>query len=274
MGLTIHYEFRLSGSESDARQFIHGLHQAAQDLPFASVEKVVEVKVAPSDPGPYNPHEARSERLWSGYRQIEYDRERTGPNSYRSRRADVAPTHLIEFMAQPGEGCETATVGLCRYPTFVQVSPSRQLRTRLDGCWRWSCHCKTQYASNPKYGGVENFLCCHLSVVALLDQVKTSACRLKVYDEGEFWQKRSVPELVREVGVWNEDMAGFFSAFQSVIGPGLQGSIRDFPNFEHLEAAGLSKPKLAKLHRLFASVGAKLDLPGGPKHPSASKRRE
>ena len=159
-----------------------------------------------------------------------------------------------------GEGCESGRFGLCRYPAFVEVGLSRRIRTGLGG-WRWKSFCKTQYASNPKSGGVENFLRCHLSVVALLDKAKAVGFEVEVDDEGGFWSKRSVPDLVREVGTWNEDIAGLFGVLQSVGGQDVQGAIQEFPNFEHLEAIGLNRPELAKLRQLFAATGAKFDTP-------------
>jgi hypothetical protein len=82
-----------------------------------------------------------------------------------------------------------------------------------------------------------------------------------VDDEGGFWSKRSVPDLVREVGAWNENIAGLFGILQSVGGEGVQGEIQRFPNFEHLEASGSNRPELARLRQLFAATGAKFDAP-------------
>jgi len=260
MGLTIHYSLKAGGSESKARKLVHLLHQAAQDLPFTSVGEVVDLKGALADERLCPPGHPLTNLLFGGCEWLEYDRRSIGPDSFTCRTAQIHPKHLIGFQTLLGEGCESGRFGLCRYPAFVEVGLSRRIRTGLGG-WRWKSFCKTQYASNPKCGGVENFLRCHLSVVALLDKAKAVGFDVEVDDEGGFWSKRSVPDLVREVGTCNEDIAGLFGVLQSVGGQGVQGAIQEFPNFEHLEASGSNRPELAKLRQLFAATGAKFDTP-------------
>ena len=75
----------------------------------------------------------------------------------------------------PGEGCEHATFGLCRY----QDVPG----------WRLTSFCKTQYAA--RYG-TEHFLHCHRRVISLLDLWRDFGVELDVCDEGEYWETRSV----------------------------------------------------------------------------------
>src|SRR5438128_894221 len=65
-----------------------------------------------------------------------------------------------------------------------------------------------QYASDPECGGIQNFLRCHLCVVKLLDFIKTTGLvQVEVSDEGEYWDKRDLGQLAREVGEWNEFIA-------------------------------------------------------------------
>jgi hypothetical protein len=260
MGLTIQYSLKTSGPEGKARRLVHLLHEAAQDLPFDSVGKVVELKGVLADKSHHQPGHPLSDLLEGACEYLEYDRCSTGTNSSTCRTALIYPHHLIGFETLPGKGCEPGRFGVCRYPAFVEGGPSRRIRTGLSG-WRWNVFCKTQYASNPKCGGVENFLRCHLSMVALLDKAKAVGFDVEVDDEGGFWSKRSVPDLVREVGTWNENLAGLFGVLQSVGGQGVQGAIQEFPNFEHLEAIGLNKPELVKLRQLFSATGAKFDTP-------------
>jgi len=212
MGLTIHYSLKAGGSESKARKLVHLLHQAAQDLPFTSVGEVVDLKGALADERLCPPGHPLTNLLFGGCEWLEYDRRSIGPDSFTSRTAQIHPKHLIGFQTVLGEGCESGRFGLCRYPAFVEVGLSRRIRTGLGG-WRWKSFCKTQYASNPKCGGVENFLRCHLSVVAVLDKAKAVGFDVEVDDEGGFWSKRSVPDLVREVGTCNEDMPVFSESF-------------------------------------------------------------
>src|SRR5882672_4885390 len=65
----------------------------------------------------------------------------------------------------PGAGCETATLGLCQYPQWLQVEGQSE-PTGLHEGWRFHSFCKTQYAGEH---GWENFLQCHLRVISLLE---------------------------------------------------------------------------------------------------------
>jgi hypothetical protein len=266
MGLTIHYTLKAGDSESKARKLIHLLHQAAQDLPFKKVGEIVELTGNACEAHRYDRTDPVRSLVADALEWAEFDRRKL-PHGTSSRSVEVPPINLIAFITQPGNGCDSASFGLARYPAFVQVPPDRRIPTRLGGSWRWHQFCKTQYASNPKCGGVENFLLCHLAVTALLDKAKALGLGVEVNDEGDFWSKRSVPDLVREVGAWNENIAGLFGVLQSVGGQGVQGEIQKFPNFEHLEASGFNKPELAKLRQLFAATGARFDT--GPNPPSA-----
>jgi hypothetical protein len=172
------------------------------------------------------------------------DRPAPGGGTYSYK---VAPTHLIAFATLPGDGCEPANFGLCRYPAQIEVTDSdwphrkRKLRTRLSG-WFWGSFCKTQYASNRDCGGVENFLRCHLAVIRMLDHAKSLDILADVSDEGDFWQDRDVRALARQVGQWNETIAAFAGGLKDLLGSDqVDAEITKFPNFEHLEAAGRGK---------------------------------
>lgn len=105
----------------------------------------------------------------------------------------------------------------------------------------WVSFVKTQYASDPNCGGIKNFLKAHLSVVALLDHLKTLGFAVTVHDEGHYWEKRDIESMVREIGEWNGMMAAFGGALRDRFGPDLESAIHAFPNFEHLEAEGAAK---------------------------------
>ena len=125
------------------------------------------------------------------------------------------------------------------YPATVPTHDGGKVRTGLSG-WSWQSFCKTQYASNPDCGGVENFLRCHLSVVRLLDHARDLGVLGEVSDEGDYWERRDVKALVEEVGEWNAMIAGFVGGMKDLMGggKGVQSAITQFPNFEHLEAEG------------------------------------
>ena len=114
---------------------------------------------------------------------------------------------------------------------------SRKIRTRLGG-WCWGSFCKTQYASNSECGGLPNFLRCHLSVIRMLDHAKELGILESVNDEGEFWEKRDVEALAREVGLWNEMIAAWAAQLKDQFGDALVSAIAKFPDFERLAAEG------------------------------------
>ena len=100
----------------------------------------------------------------------------------------------------------------------VETGRKKRVATKLAG-WNWTSFCKTQYASNPECGGIENFLRCHRCVVKLLDFIqKTGLVTVEVHDEGDYWEKRDLGELAREIGEWNEFIAAFAGMLKDGIG--------------------------------------------------------
>jgi hypothetical protein len=147
----------------------------------------------------------------------------------------VRPERGAAFRVDPGRGSESATFGLARYPAKVRAE-RRMVSTGISG-WSWQAFCKTQYASDPRHGGLENFLRCHLGVVALLDAAATLGLSPQVTDEGGYWEKRDRQALAQELGQWNECIAAFGGALKDAHGD-VQSPIFSFPNFEPLEARG------------------------------------
>ena len=205
------------------------------DLPFANVGEVVELK---GDECDYNRRPVDDPLRWL---LIQAGASVVSPKYPDSIDYTVPPKHLIAFETYPGEGCEPAQFGLCRYPATIESENEfdsyRRIRTNLSG-WRWHSFCKTQYASNPDCGGVENFLRCHLSVVRLLDHAKSLGVLADVSDESDYWEQRDIKALVEEVGEWNTMIAGLAGQLKDLIGDNVQSEIAKFPNFEHLEADG------------------------------------
>ena len=249
MGLTIHYYLKARSNDTAARQLITDLHHVAQDLPFQELGEIIDLSGNACD----HARRASDDPLrWlliqaSGSVQLTEKRSLT-----------VQPNRVLAFTAWPGEGCEEANFGLCRYPRSISHPDFGTVPTKLSG-WRWRSFCKTQYASNPDCGGVPNFLRCHLAVIALLDKARELGCVDEVSDEGHFWDKRDVPALVQEIGSWNEMIAAFGGKLQDLLGTGglaLQSAISEFPNFETLEAAGQSRLPLGTeaLARLIQRV--------------------
>jgi hypothetical protein len=236
MGLTIHYKLHSDTRDAkQARQLIEELRKRAIDLPFAKVGEIVELKGGSCN---HEYYVGNNPLRWLAIQAGQLV-EREG-NYYR-----VKPKHVIAFSADPGDGCEPANFGLCLYPATIFVPDPRtglncRLRTELKG-WSWGSFCKTEYASNPAAGGIQNFLRCHLLVIRMLDIVKELGILASVSDEGDFWEKRDVEALAKEVGEWNQGMAAFVGQLKDLFGGGFDAPITKFPDFEHLEAWGTKK---------------------------------
>jgi hypothetical protein len=225
MGLTIHYGFQsASRTPSQARQLVDQLRQKALDLPFAEVGEIVEVQ---GDSADSEKADKDDPNLWMLIRAGKY---LVRDNKHHR----ITPTQVIAFSTLPGNGSEEANFGLAAYPTIIEVG-SKKVRTDLSG-WSWSSFCKTQYASNPKFGGVENFLRSHLAVVKLLEGAAELGILNEVTDEGEYWEKRDIEALATEIGDWNSMMAGWVGRFKDAFGDSIISEIANYPNFEHLEA--------------------------------------
>ena len=238
MGLTIHWSLKSkTRSPKQAREQIAWLRGRALDLPFEQVDDIVELSGSECD---FENCEQDSPHRWLLIQAGQYIERPADGGSYSYK---IAPVHLIAFETLPGDGCEAANFGLCKYPAQIEVNdPVRpgqrqRIRTGLSG-WKWSSFCKTQYASNSECGGVQNFLRCHLSVVSMIDHARSLGILEDVSDEGSFWEQRDVQALAREVGSWNNMIAGFAGQMKDWFGDQFVAAITDFPDFEHLEAKG------------------------------------
>jgi hypothetical protein len=139
----------------------------------------------------------------------------------------------------PGEGCETADFGLCRYEG-------------VEG-WRLSSWCKTQYAVRH---GVDHFLRCHLRMVSLLDLWRSFGVTLDVCDEGEYWEHRSINRLRERMTQYERMIAAVAGTLKDDFeeqGISVQAEIFDHAQFERIEAEGRVEftAQLAELQRLI-----------------------
>jgi hypothetical protein len=234
MGLTISYKLTTDLTRTeDVRRLVETMRQHALDIPFKEVGTVKEFVGEDSD---YRSDSSEGDR-WLKLQSSGFFS--AGGSSFA-----VAPIHVIAFSTWPGEGSEPANFGFCKYPAFIPSDENGgpEIPTDLTG-WRWRSFCKTQYASDPKCGGIKNFLRSHLCVVKLLDFLKqTGLIAVEVQDEGGYWDKRDLAASAKEVGQWNVLIAGFVSGFRSATeGKIIEAPITSFPNFEHLEAKGLER---------------------------------
>jgi hypothetical protein len=164
----------------------------------------------------------------------------------------------------------------------------RRVPTKLEG-WHWGSFCKTQYASDPKCGGIPNFLRCHISVVTLLDRMaKLPGLKVTVDDEGKYgpsvysddWKEAydaglkptyrrhkgqyNPAALAKEVGEWNEMIAGMAGPLSDALaakGIQLEAPIKDFADFERLEFQGRNQKNLTPFLEAMKTLAAM-------KHPS------
>jgi hypothetical protein len=227
MGLTIHYQLSCNTRTiRQIRQLISALRQRAMDLPLQEVGEIIELTGSDCD------FQLRSEDDPIRWTLVQATEDVCRGNLYHS----VSPVRFIGFTTQPGDGCEQANFGMCQYPSRLEVA-GKTIRTKLSG-WRWHSFCKTQYASNPACGGVENFLRCHTAIVALLDHAKGLGMLADVKDESGYFQNRNMEALAKEVGEWNQGLAAFAGQLKDQLGSSVQAAISEFPDFEHLEAKG------------------------------------
>ncbi len=144
----------------------------------------------------------------------------------------------------PGEGCEVAAFGLCRYPGIEH--------------WKLTSWCKTQYAARP---GWDHFLVCHRRIISLLDLWRDFGVDVKVTDEGEFWETRSVEHLRERLGTYDRLMAAVAGALKDDTGKGgpkVTAEILNDTRFERLEAEGRAEfaAKIEEMQKLLKGGAA------------------
>jgi hypothetical protein len=262
MGLTIHYRLSWPAKGvTDAAQAVERLRQRCLDLPFKEVGPVQTFEGGACD---YQRHQHDDDVRWfliqsqghigcvadvgGRYRPVRDD-ERW------SCSIDAVPIMVIGFSAWPGEGCEQSNFGLRLLPPRVRLHTRRNESYWLpiaerDQGWTWSSFCKTQYANDPRCGGLQHFLLCHLTVVGALDAALQLGFAVEVSDEGRFWENRSVEALAKEIGAWDQHLAaleGLLKDQAAAQGITLAAPITERPDFEHLEAAGSVDPALVKV---------------------------
>ena len=247
MGLTIHFSLRLptSFTQDEATASIAKLWQACHRLPFQGQTVMVtldEARIGAATTG----EEALADWRWACIqheRTLRYAHDSRGvpyvlgaeakiPVSIHAR---VQAKQLIGFSLMPGDGCEPLNIFVGVFPASQMARcegsqrgyPSGKRRLMLDTPLRWTgaAFTKTQYASVPEAGGITNFLRCHLLVVAALDAARDLGFGVEVRDEGGYWSKRSVPDLVREIGDWNAYLLAVGAQLKGVFGDQVQSAL-------------------------------------------------
>lgn len=173
--------------------------------------------------------------------------KRGGPDEIKLRKlpngdttGDFIPAESgWSVMVLPGAGSEPAEFGLCRYPGRSH--------------WKLTGFCKTQYAARH---GWEHFLLCHRRIISLLDLWRDFGVSVKVMDEGEFWETRSMERLRERLNIYDRLVAGMAGALKDSIGKGpkgVQAEIFNDARFERLEAEGRAEfaVKIEAAHKLI-----------------------
>ena len=260
MGLTVYYELAIKTDAAKARKLVARMRDFARRLPFDSVSEIFE----------YDPPDGRFE-FEKGNRKDGRGKPWTPGGLYLERKrddgldelVDVPALHSISFGAYV-RGSETASFGLASHPAVVVhhedvvtqldlggedrrigAGPAVEFPTRLRGWYSWHGFCKTQYAANPRYGGVENFLRAHLSIYKMLDECKRLGMRMKVRDDGKYNLKRNQATLLKELAKMDELVAGVVGSLGDALGKhgaadagAFVAPIKERPDYEHLEARG------------------------------------
>lgn len=222
MGLALSYRFNLDGASiSQAREKVAALHRWASNLPFLQVGELIELEGNDclfKQPDPHillkvcalTPDEIAKNLL-----------NDTG---------ETKCYYLIGFNTLPGKGCAEAAFGLA---TSMADGDKKD--------WRWQAFCKTQYANNADYGGIENFLKCHLLAIRMFDAAQYLGILSHVGDPSGYWDHRDLDELVRIIEEQTLMMAavmgGVKDAFEKT-GYQATAPILNSPDFEYLEAMG------------------------------------
>ncbi len=241
MGLSLSYEIRATVSTEQARQLVQQMHAAALDLPFNEVDDIQEWR---TDDVVLD--EDRSAVHLLKMLGSQYGQKRMADGE--DRWIDIPPRHVLAFSITPAEGSETAVFGLAAHPPVVEFTyrgATHLIETGLAGQYTWAQACKTQYAGLQQHGGVDNFLQAHQSLVTLLDRIAKLPVTLQVSDDSGYWEHRDEAQLRKQLASWNGLVAALAGQMKDQLGTdpdtGIQAPILTAPDFEHLEAKGLTE---------------------------------
>lgn len=229
MGLTIHYTIRWPEKN---RMF------------WAQAVREARLRIARRRLGRVSPLR-ETDGTWAGGLQFEPIRSQPG------QVGEVPPLCGRLFTLDVGEDCEPAVMGLCHYPPCIRRTWGD--RHRLRG-WIYRSFSKTQYAG---LHGWTHFRRCHLAVIRALEVWRELGARVTIHDEGDYWPDHDEAALRRNLDQMNAAIAGAAGALKDFAdddgGPPVQSPIFAHPQFERLEAEGVSQhgKKIAALTRVL-----------------------
>lgn len=264
MGLTVYYDWKTKTDLASARRLITEFRAMALKLPFDKVSEIYE-QDPPDGKSPFR-------RYDHSFRQGGLYLPRTRGDGVQET-VHVPALHALFFNVRV-EGAESASIGLASHPPVVvhredviernkdgsdrgrligKGAPI-EFPTRRRGYYSWHSFCKTQYAGNPKLGGEANFLKAHLSLIELLDQIKAAGVQVRIRDDSRYAKHRDVDRLLRSLRDWDAVVANIVGNLGDALGDksgALIAPINERPDFEHLEAKGISvlKKMAARQHK-------------------------
>lgn len=249
MGLTIHWSISAPDSCTDeqACELVTKLRNGFLDLPFEYVGELLQFS---RDEIHAQIDDREAPGRWLLITSQEKVKLGNDPQVYDYVR--VTPGKLYGFVADPGAESEPVAMFLAHYPGTAVVD-GKKVQTHLTG-WRGSAFCKTQY------GGIvsnEHFIKCHLTVIAGLDLAHSLGLKVKVLDEGGYWEARDVTALLKELRIWNEALAAFVGALGDAHGGDVEAPIKNHPEFERLEHYGSTGKTAEFVKALAASLKRK-----------------
>ena len=179
-----------------ARRMIARFRVIAQKLPFDKVSDIYE-QMPPDGHWTFT-------RYDSSFRQGDLYLSRKRADGHKEC-VRIPALHAMFFSVHV-RGAETASIGLASHPPVVlhrediirrsadgeesgrEISQGDAIEfpTRRRGYYSWHSFCKTQYAGNPRFGGETNFLKAHLSLIELLDLIKTARLEVRIRDDSRY----------------------------------------------------------------------------------------
>mgnify|MGYP003338613299 FL=1 len=225
MGLSISYRLQLEAASPEvALDKLQTLHHRAADFPLLQLGPLVNLQGADCLFQEDDPHDGVKfgAMTFADFGEFHQQRFHTTPSC----------SQLIGFAIDPAQGSHTCSFGL--------ASPAAQ-----PGHWHWFDSCKTQYASNPEYGGIENFLRCHHTIIALLEICQELGILQSVSDPSGYWETRDPQVLLDCLRSYNIFTAAAIGSVKDALAPlgySAQAPILERADFEHLEAEGRMQP--------------------------------
>ncbi|MFH1549992.1 MAG: hypothetical protein ABIH04_05475 [Planctomycetota bacterium] len=229
MGLTIHWELAFRGRKAELIEKLQVLKEKFSDLAVESVGEIIEIKRAVVEFG------------FGRYRGAEYDERSLGfmmthahfdetadekklyeiinriggtmnagklPPRKKQRyfnlikMADELHQHRVERITKSGSGV-VLRVNVGEGSESFSVMLGRLGKGRL---WRGKGFTKTQYATH--------FTRCHMAVIQMLDLCEKAGILKSVRDEGEFWEKRDMEVLAKNINLSTETIRAITSAMK------------------------------------------------------------